>query len=32
MWWLGELFRTVVYSAIGLIIFIIIIGSGAPYL
>lgn len=32
MWWLGELFRTVVWSAIGLIIFIIIIGSGAPYL
>jgi hypothetical protein len=32
MWWLGELFRTVVFSAIGLIVFVIIIGSGAPYL
>ena len=32
MWWLGELFRTVVWSALGLIVFIIIIGSGAPYL
>lgn len=27
MWWLGELFRTVVISAIGLIIIIVIYGG-----
>jgi len=32
MWWWGELFRTVVISAVGLILFIIIIGSGATNL
>jgi hypothetical protein len=32
MWWLGELFRTVIISAVGLFVFIIITGSGAPNL
>ena len=27
MWWLGELFRTVVISAVGLLVFIIIYGG-----
>ena len=32
MWWIEELIRTVLWSALGLIVFIIIIGSGAPNL
>ena len=32
MWWIEELIRTVLWSAFGLILFIIIIGSGAPNL
>jgi len=27
MWWLGELFRTVIISAVGLLVFIIIYGG-----
>jgi len=27
MWWLGELFRTVVFSAVSLMLIILIVGS-----